>query len=229
MEKDLLIRSIQFLEEFATEKRINLINENVDNRTRYITVALENIFQPQNASAVIRSCDCFGIQDLHVIENSNEYTLNPDVVMGSSKWVDLHRYNEKDENTLDTINSLKEKGYRIVATTPHTNDVLLPDFDLSKGKSAFFFGTELTGLSDVVMNHADEFVKIPMYGFTESFNISVSAALVLNHLATEVRRTGVNWQLSEQESLELKLEWLKKSVKRGDELLEEQFRRWGIG
>ncbi|RKE04478.1 TrmH family RNA methyltransferase [Marinifilum flexuosum] len=229
MEKDLLIRSIQFLEEFATEKRKNLINENVDNRTRYITVALENIFQPQNASAVIRSCDCFGIQDLHVIENSNEYTLNPDVVMGSSKWVDLHRYNEKDENTLDTINSLKEKGYRIVATTPHTNDVLLPDFDLSKGKSAFFFGTELTGLSDVVMNHADEFVKIPMYGFTESFNISVSAALVLNHLATKVRRTGVNWQLSEQESLELKLEWLKKSVKRGDELLEEQFRRWGIG
>ncbi|MDQ2178848.1 RNA methyltransferase [Marinifilum sp. D714] len=228
MEKDVLIRSIQFLEEFATEKRINLINENVGNRTRYITVALENIFQPQNASAVIRSCDCFGIQDLHVIENSNEYTLNPDVVMGSSKWVDLHRYNEKDENTLDTINSLKEKGYRIVATTPHTNDVLLPDFDLSKGKSAFFFGTELTGLSDVVMDHADEFVKIPMYGFTESFNISVSAALVLNHLATEVRRTDVKWQLSEQESLELKLEWLKKSVKRGDKLLEEQFRRWGI-
>ena len=228
MEKDLLIRSIQFLEEFTTEKRISLINENVDNRTRYITVALENIFQPQNASAVIRSCDCFGIQDLHVIENSNEYTLNPDVVMGASKWVNLHRYNKKDDNTLDTINSLKEKAYRIIATTPHTNDVLLPDFDLSKGKSAFFFGTELTGLSDVVMDNADEFVKIPMYGFTESFNISVSAALVLNHLATEVRRANVNWQLSEQEKLELKLGWLKKSVKRGDKLLEEQFRRWEI-
>ncbi|WP_321281118.1 RNA methyltransferase [Marinifilum fragile] len=228
MEKDLLVRSIQFLEEFATEKRKNLINENVDNRTRYITVALENIFQPQNASAVIRSCDCFGIQDLHVIENSNEYTINPDVVMGASKWVDLYRYNKNKDNTLDTIKSLKEKGYRIVATTPHTKDVLLPDFDLSKGKSVFFFGTELTGLSDVVMDHADEFVKIPMYGFTESFNISVSAALVLNHLATEVRRTKVNWQLSEQEKLELKLDWLKKSVRRGDKLLEEQFRRWGI-
>ncbi|GAB7087748.1 RNA methyltransferase [Marinifilum fragile] len=228
MEKDLLVRSIQFLEEFATEKRKNLINENVDNRTRYITVALENIFQPQNASAVIRSCDCFGIQDLHVIENSNEYNINPDVVMGASKWVDLYRYNKNKDNTLDTIKSLKEKGYRIVATTPHTKDVLLPDFDLSKGKSVFFFGTELTGLSDVVMDHADEFVKIPMYGFTESFNISVSAALVLNHLATEVRRTKVNWQLSEQEKLELKLDWLKKSVRRGDKLLEEQFRRWGI-
>ncbi|MCT4602680.1 MAG: RNA methyltransferase [Marinifilum sp.] len=226
MEKEKLHRSIQFLEEFLTENRINLINENIKNRTRYITVVLENIFQPQNASAVIRSCDCFGIQDLHVIENSNEYTLNPDVVMGASKWVDLYRYNEKKDNTLDTIKSLKDKGYRIVATTPHTNDVLLPDFDLTKGKSAFFFGTELTGLSDVVMENADEFVKIPMYGFTESFNISVSAALVLNHLATEIRRTDVDWQLPEQEKQELKLEWLKKSVKKGDILLKEQNKRW---
>lgn len=226
MENDMLIKSIQFLEEFITENRIDLINKNIDNRTRYITLALENIYQPQNASAVIRSCDCFGIQDLHVIENSNEYTLNPDVVMGASKWVDLYRYNEKDNNTLDTINSLKQQGYRIVATTPHTKDILLPDFDLSKGKSAFFFGTELTGLSDVVMENADEFVKIPMYGFTESFNISVSAALVLNHLATQMRRTNVSWQLSDQEKLELKLEWLKKSVKKGEKLLEEQLKRW---
>ncbi|NOU59113.1 TrmH family RNA methyltransferase [Marinifilum caeruleilacunae] len=228
MDKELLQRSIQFLEDFTTENRINLIDKNIADRTRYITVVLENIFQPQNASAVIRSCDCFGIQDLHVIENTNEYTLNPDVVMGASKWVDLHRYNETEDNTLDTIKSLKEKGYRIVATTPHTNDVLLPDFDLSKGKAAFFFGTELTGLSDVVMEHADEFVKIPMYGFTESFNISVSAALVLNHLATDIRRTKVNWQLTEQEKMELKLEWLKKSVKKGDILLSEQHKRWKI-
>jgi len=221
MEKQHLIESVRFLEQFTTEHRLELIDKNINNRTKYITVVLENIFQPQNASAVIRSCDCFGIQDLHVIENSNEYTLNPEVVMGSSKWVDLHRYNDKEENTLDTIKSLKKQGYRIVATTPHTNDVLLPDFDLNKGKSAFFFGTELTGLSEVVMDNADEFVKIPMYGFTESFNISVSAALVLNHLSTEIRRANVNWELSEVEKLELKLEWLKKSVRSGDKMIQE--------
>ncbi|WP_421918932.1 TrmH family RNA methyltransferase [Marinifilum sp.] len=226
MDKDLLLRSIQFLEEFSTKNRIDLINQNINNRTRFISVVLENIFQSQNASAVVRSCDCFGIQDLHIIENSNEYILNPDVVMGASKWVDLYRHNEKEQNTLETIKELKEKGYRIVATTPHTNDVLLPDFDLSKGKSAFFFGTELTGLSDVVMEHADEFVKIPMYGFTESFNVSVSAALVLNQLATNIRKTNVDWQLSELEKLELKLEWLKKSVNKGEMLLEEQYKRW---
>ena len=210
---------IRFLETVMKEDRIKLIGKNVNERTRYVTVVLENIFQPQNASAVMRSCDCFGVQDLHVIENSNEYELNPDVVMGSSKWVDLKRYNSKDENTLDTINSLKKEGYRIVATTPHTNDVLLPDFDLTKGKSAFFFGTELTGLSDVVMDNADEFVKIPMYGFTESFNISVSASLVLNHLASALRCSDVDWELTEDEKLNLKLEWYMKSVKSGEKML----------
>jgi len=210
---------VQFLETVMKEERIELIEKNVNERTRYITVVLENIFQPQNASAVMRSCDCFGVQDLHVIENSNKYELNPEVVMGSSKWIDLKRYDSKDENTLDAINNLKKEGYRIIATTPHTNDVLLPDFDLSKGKSAFFFGTELTGLSDVVMEHADEFVKIPMYGFTESFNISVSASIVLNHLASSLRRSNVDWQLTEEEKLDLKLEWYKRSIKSGEKMI----------
>jgi tRNA (guanosine-2'-O-)-methyltransferase len=211
---------VQFLETVMNEDRIELIEKNIDERTRYVTVVLENIFQPQNASAVMRSCDCFGVQDLHVIENSNNYELNPQVVMGSSKWVDLKRYNSKDENTLEAINHLKQEGYRIIATTPHTNDILLPDFDLNKGKSAFFFGTELTGLSDVVLDNADEFVKIPMYGFTESFNVSVSASLVLNHLASNLRCSNINWQLTDLEKLNLKLEWCKKSVKSSEKMIE---------
>ncbi|WP_461629953.1 TrmH family RNA methyltransferase [Labilibaculum euxinus] len=219
MEKKLLQESIHFLEGFTSEKRIGLLDKNIENRTRYITLVLEDIFQAQNASAVIRSCDCFGVQDLHVIENHNEYHLNPDVVMGASKWMNLHRYNKEERNTLSTITKLKNQGYRIIATSPHSNDILLPDFDLTKGKAAFFFGTELTGLSDEVMNNADEFVKIPMYGFTESFNISVSAAIVLNHLTTELRRSDIYWQLSEYEKLELKLDWLVRSVRSGDELL----------
>ena len=219
---------IHFLETVMVDDRIKLIDKNVNERTRYITVVLENIFQPQNASAVMRSCDCFGVQDLHVIENSNNYELNPEVVMGSSKWVDLKRYNSKEENTLDAIKSLKDEGYRIIATTPHTNDILLPDFDLTKGKSAFFFGTELTGLSDVVMDNADEFVKIPMYGFTESFNISVSASLVLNHLASSLRRSNIDWELTDEEKLDLKLEWYKKSVKSGVKMINRFKKTQGI-
>lgn len=229
MGKDLLLKSVRFLEEFVTDNRLELINSNLKNRTQYITIVLENIFQPQNASAVMRSCDCFGIQDLHVIENSNEYQLNPEVVMGSSKWVDLYQYNQKEENTLDAILSLKQKGYRIVATSPHVNDVLLPDFDLQKGKAAFFFGTELTGVSDIVLEHADEFVKIPMYGFTESFNISVSAALVMSYLTTGLRRTNVAWHLNDIELLKIKLDWLKKSVRKGDKILNEYLKKESTG
>lgn len=221
MEKRLLQEAVCFLEGFSNDNRKELLRKNVEDRTRYITLVLEDIFQAQNASAVIRTCDCFGIQDLHVIENYNSYKLNPDVVMGASKWVDLHRHHKEERNTLSTISKLKSQGYRIVATTPHTNDILLPDFDLSKGKAAFFFGTERTGLSDEVMNNADEFVKIPMYGFTESFNISVSAALVLSHLTTALRRSNVEWRLSDNEKLELNLKWLRKTVRSGDELLEE--------
>lgn len=225
MEKKLLQQIIHFFEGFISDRRKELIEKNVADRTRYIKIVLEDIFQPQNASAVMRSCDCFGVQDLHVIENRNEYNLNPDVVMGSSKWVHLHRHNQEEKNTLSTIAQLKKEGYRIIATTPHTNDILLPDFNLEKGKAAFFFGTELTGLSQEVMDHADEFVKIPMYGFTESFNISVCAALVLNHLSTELRRSNIDWQLSEYETLELKLDWLMKSVRASEKLLAEFFKK----
>jgi tRNA (guanosine-2'-O-)-methyltransferase len=212
---------IQFLSKFVTENRATLFDEILQERTKYITVALENIYQSQNASAVLRTSDCFGIQDVHIIENNNEYIINPDVTLGSSKWLNLHRYNELENNTLDAVNRLKADGYRIVATTPHTNDVNLDDFDVEKGKFALFFGTELDGLSDLVIENADEYLKIPMYGFTESFNISVSAAIILHHLTEKLKKSSINWQLSDNEKDPIKLDWLKKTIKMSSELIEE--------
>lgn len=211
---------LDYLKTFVTERRNGLIDGVLKERTRYVTVVLEDIYQSQNASAVLRSCDCFGIQDVHVIENSHEYTINPDVSMGSNKWLDIHKYNQEKNNTLAAINSLKEKGYRIIATSPNTNQISLPDFDLNKGKAAFFFGTELTGLSDVVLDNADEYVTVPMYGFTESFNISVCAALVMSHLANELRKSDIDWRLTDDEIRFIKGEWLKRSIKAGDEIVE---------
>ena len=210
---------INFLKQFVTEKRFETFLNVIKYRTRYLTVALEDIYQPHNASAVLRSCDCFGVQDVHIIENKNEYKVNPDVALGASKWLNLHRYNEKENNTLDAINSLKSKGYRIIATTPHTNDVNLDEFDVSKSKFALFFGTELQGLSKIMMDNADEYLKIPMYGFTESFNISVSAALTMHHLSEKIRKSNINWQLSEEEKDDILLDWLKTTVKRSDEII----------
>lgn len=225
--KDLTLLSFSELEklyqvysEFITSERAELFDRLVTFRTTHLTVVLEDIYQSHNASAVIRTCDCFGIQNLHVIENRNAYHVNPDVAVGSSKWVTLHRYGRKQNNTLDCYNHLKRQGYKIIATLPHEKDVLLDQLDISQ-KTALIFGTEKSGLSDTAIQQADGFVKIPMYGFTESFNISVSAALAVFHLSEKMRQGKIKWQLSETEQLRTKIQWIRNTVKH-PELLEQE-------
>lgn len=225
---DIQQKLIEFLAKFATDQRMETIQQVVPFRTKYITVALEDIFQPQNASAVLRSCDCFGIQDVHIIENDNAYNINPDVALGSNKWIDMHYYNRTRSNTPEAIEHLRSQGYRIVATTPHTQDVSLPEFDLSKGKAALFFGREVTGLSETVLDMADEYLKIPMHGFTESFNISVSASIVLYQLTQKLHHSGLNWPLSNEEQKALTIKYLKLTLKKPDLLIQEFCRKEGI-
>ncbi len=208
---------------FITSERKDLFNEIAENRTNYISVALEDIFQPQNASAVLRTCDCFGIQNVHIIENRNKFQVDTEVAMGSSKWLTLNKYNSLKNNSLSAIESLKQKGYRIVATSPHAKDVDLPNFDIVKGKFALIFGSELPGITEIINNEADEFLKIPMFGFTESFNISVSAAIILHHLTNKMRHMeGVKWQLTEEEKVELKIQWIRNTIKKSS-LIEKRF------
>jgi tRNA (guanosine-2'-O-)-methyltransferase len=200
---------------FASENKSMLFDKVIQYRTRYITVVLEDIFQSHNASAVLRSCDCFGIQDVHIIENYNKFEVNHDIALGSAKWLDLYKYCSNGTNTINAYESLKAQGYRIIATTPHKNDYKLTDLSLDS-KVALVFGTELNGLSDEAIKHADAYVKIPMYGFTESFNISVSAAIILHYLTEKLRDSSLNWKLNEEEIVDIKLRWVKNVVKSSD-------------
>lgn len=214
---------LEYLSTFLTPVRLALFNQILEKRTDYITVVLEDIYQSQNASAVLRTCDCFGIQNIHIIENRNSFNINKEVALGASKWLTIQKYNRTNNNSLEAIQTLKKKGYRIVATTPHKGDKSLPDFDLAKGRTALVFGSELPGISEIIMNEADEFLKIPMHGFTESFNISVSAAIILHQLTSKLReQTDLSWNLQENEKNEIKLQWIKNTIKRSD-LLEERF------
>lgn len=215
---------ITHLSPLVTNNRWNRFQEVLAERTQYITVVLENIYQPLNASAVLRSVDCFGIQDVHVIENYNEFTPDREVAMGSSRWLNIQRYNEEENSTLHCIQKLKKEGYRIVATTPHKNNCNLQDFDLTKGKTALLFGTEMEGLTDVALQESDEFLKIPMYGFTESFNLSVAAGVCLQYLSHQLRQKKIDWQLSESAKEQTLLNWLRYSIDRS-EILEENFLR----
>lgn len=210
-----------YLKDFISPERKILFEKVILNRTRYISVVLEDIYQPHNASAVLRTCDCFGIQDIHVIENQNKYQVNPDVALGSSQWINIIKHNRQKHNTLSTIKHLKSEGYRIVATTPHINDVTLDKLNLDEGKIALFFGTEMRGLSKTMLDHADTFLKIPMFGFTESFNISVSASIILHHLTHKLHQSQVNWQLTDFEKEQVQHEWLKRTIKKVNLIIDD--------
>ncbi|WP_422861448.1 TrmH family RNA methyltransferase [Flagellimonas sp. W118] len=204
-----------YLEGFLTEERKQRFLEVLQNRTKFLTVAIEDVFQLHNTSAVIRSCDAFGIQEAHVIEDRFGQRLDKNIAMGAEQWVDVNRY----QTTAECLNHLKAKGYQIIATTPHNDSKYLGDFNL-ESKTAFFFGTEKEGLSDEVMAQADGFLKIPMIGFSESLNISVSAAIIIQQLMERLRQSNIFWQLSEAEILEKRLDWTKKSIKNVEGIIE---------
>lgn len=209
---------ITYLRDFATEDRWAKIEEIVAKRTRHLTVVVEDIYQPHNASAVLRSCDGFGIQDVHIIENTNQFEASSQVTIGADQWLSLHRYKKpKTDNTKLCFDELKKQGYTIIATTPHKDDTNLNDLDITP-KTALVFGSEIDGISDRAMELADGFMKISMHGFSESFNISVSAAICLYNLTRRLRSSEIPWQLSADEMEELKLKWLRKSIRAGKKL-----------
>jgi len=214
---------ISFLSEFVTAERLALFNKTLSLRTNYLTVVLEDLYQTQNTSAVVRTADCFGIQNVHVIENKHIFQVNPDVVRGASNWVTVNRHNGAEMNTPEALKKLRQDGYRIVVASPHEHDVDLENFDLTKGKVALVFGCERPGLTEWAKNEADEFMKIPMVGFTESLNVSVAVAVTIHHLAHQLRTTtSIDWHLTNDEKQKLLLEWLRTSIKRVD-LLEKKF------
>lgn len=215
---DVRKRLIEFLEQCVTPERIDRLREVIANRTRHIAVMLENVFQPQNASAVLRSCECFGVQDVYVVESQNTFVVDSEVDMSASKWLSLYRYKQTEKATAKAIEAVRNKGYKIVATSPHAEHTL-DSIDLSN-PIALLFGTELTGLTNEAMAQADELIRIPMFGFIESFNISVSVAICLHTLTARLRASQQPFGLSGPERDDLMLRWLLHSTKRWDLLVE---------
>jgi tRNA (guanosine-2'-O-)-methyltransferase len=209
---------ISYLTQFISERRKQRFDEVISHRTDHLRIVLENLYQAHNASAVLRSCDCFGVQNVHFIENKNNMKISADVAMGSSNWLTIHRHKDAENNTRNTLLGLKTQGYKIVATTPHKNDYTIDTLPVND-KIALVFGTEIDGITPEVFELADDFVKIPMYGFTESFNISVCAALCMYELTTRIRKNVKDYLLSEEERTDVYLEWLKTSIDSSDGLI----------
>jgi tRNA (guanosine-2'-O-)-methyltransferase len=199
---------LNYLEGFLTENRKEGFLRVLQNRTKHFTIAMEDVYQLHNTSAVMRSCEVFGIQELNVIEQKFGKRIDTEIAMGAQKWVDVFRYNSV-QNCMD---AMRANGYQIIATTPHDDSCLLHEFDITK-PSALFFGTERDGLSKEVLEQADGFLKIPMVGYTESLNISVSAAIIIQDITNRLRQSNIDWQLTDEEVFEKRLDWARKSIK----------------
>ncbi|MCF0191803.1 MAG: RNA methyltransferase [Marinilabiliaceae bacterium] len=211
---------IERLRPFVTEERYKLLEKKLSLRTRYMTMVLDNIHHSHNASAVVRTCECMGVQDLHVIENSNRFTISNDIVHGSSKWIDLHLYRNATDNGPVCISALRQEGYRIVATTPHGEGVTtLPDFDVTRGKFAIIMGSERKGVSKSVLDNADECLTIPMTGYTESLNISVSAAIIMYTLRERIDQLNMPGEIPEELHDDIMVRWLIGSIRSGEEVI----------
>lgn len=202
---------IEALRTHVTEERAARIHELSHLRTNYVQMAIEDVQQDRNAGALIRTCDCFGVQQISVIEKRYNSTVANSISKGSDKWITVNRFDKPDtDNTVACLEHLKSKGFSIVATSPHQPTVTLPDFEITQ-PTVFLFGTETEGLSDTALEMADERLRIPIHGFTESFNISVSAALVLQSSISKLHKSELPWRLSEEERVDLEINWLLKS------------------
>lgn len=205
-----------------TDRRKDLFDVILGQRTRHFTVILEDLYQKHNTSAIVRSCDIFGVQDVHIIENKYKSYMSNQVGKGSQKWLDFHRYRKKQINTQDCIDAIKNQDYQLIATSPHNDSCIIQDFDITK-KSAFVFGVEKAGVSETMMSQADGFLKIPMVGFTESLNVSVAAAITLQSVTERLRNSDIEWQLSEEDIFYKKLEWMERTIKSIEKVKERYF------
>ncbi len=212
----------EYLSGYLTDSRRIRINEIINLRTRYLTVVLEDVFKEHNASAVVRTCECLGLQDLHIIEDQHEYNVNRNVVMGSSKWINIHKHGSGTDHGMACYDALRSDGYRLAALTPE-GKTRLEELDLST-KTAFIFGTEYAGLSSHAQRNADASVRLPVYGFTESYNLSVSVAITLSYAIRELRNSKMEWNLSDEEKDLLRLDFIRKTVRKSS-ALEKEFRK----
>lgn len=204
----------EVISEYITPERQAIYDRILQYRTRHFTIAVEDIFQEHNAGALTRTAECYGVQDLHVMKNHNEFKIAKGMAKGASQWIDAYKF-DGENSVVKCMDFLRNKGYQIVATTPDSSKQHLKDFDISN-KSAFFFGTEKNGLDNRVFEQADQHLHVPIYGVTESFNVSITASVILHELTSKLHQANFDWQLTPEEQVTKRLEWAYGTLNRSE-------------
>ena len=218
--KNRLQETFDYLKQFLTDERLSKIEHFSQESSDFVLPVMEDVYQFRNAAAIVRSVEACGFHHVVALEEENVFNPNLKVTKGAETWVKV----EKMPNNLDSLKEIKSRGYKILAVSPEKNATMLPDYEV-KEPIALVFGTELEGVSDEILDFADETLAIPMYGFTKSFNVSVAAAICMYELKQKLMKSGIDYKLSEEKLLEMKIRWTVNSIRSGEELLERFLNR----
>ena len=218
--KDKLQETFDYLKQFLTDERLRKIEHFSKESSDFVLPVMEDVYQFRNAAAIVRSVEACAFHHVVALEEENIFNPNLKVTKGAETWVQV----EKMPNNLDSLKEIKNRGYKILAVSPENNATMLPDYEV-KEPIALVFGTELEGVSDEILDFADETLAIPMYGFTKSFNVSVAAAICMYELKQKLMKSGIDYKLSDEKLLEMKIRWTVNSIRSGEELLERFLNR----
>lgn len=218
--KNRLQETFDYLKQFLTDERLSKIEHFSQESSDFVLPVMEDVYQFRNAAAIVRSVEACGFHHVVALEEENVFNPNLKVTKGAETWVKV----EKMPNNLDSLKEIKNRGYKILAVSPENNATMLPDYEVNE-PIALVFGTELEGVSDEILDFADETLAIPMFGFTKSFNVSVAAAICMYELKQKLMKSGIDYKLSEEKLLEMKIRWTVNSIRSGEELLERFLNR----
>lgn len=217
MEKHIEI--FEYLKQFLTEERLQKIEHFAEESSDFVLPVLEDVYQFRNAAAIVRSVEACGFHKVIALEEENVFDPNLRVTKGADTWVEV----EKMPATIQSLKDIKKRGYKILAVSPAKNASMLPDYQVTE-PIALVFGNELEGVSDDVLEFADETLAIPMYGFTKSFNVSVAAAICMYELKQKLLKSGLDYKLSEEKKMKMKIRWAVNSIRSGEEIFTKYMR-----
>lgn len=163
------------LEDFVTPERVVRLRSVFEARLEAVTLVMDAPHDPHNGAAVIRSCDAFGVQRLHIVERVEPFLASNTVARGSERWVDV----ETHAGSADAIAAITASGHELVAT--HPEGELVPEDLAAIPRLALVMGNERFGIAAELAAACKRSVRIPMRGFAESLNVSVTAAILLQH------------------------------------------------
>lgn len=191
-----------------SEHRLNRIKQVATSRQQGVVV-LEDLHDPHNAAAVLRTCDAFGVQKVCFIfekqERYNPKKVGKSTSSSANKWLDFEVFTSTEE----CFKKLKKQGYTIVGTVLDEKAKSLLKTKFTNPKTALVFGNEHSGLSQYAIENSDQHIYIPMQGFVQSLNLSVTAAILMYEVFRQRVRDAKNYLLSKKEQNELITKWKK--------------------